>query len=154
MLSAGRPLVSAAEAALQHQLVVPGQLPPPSERPADMEELLVPPTVILPTGHSYAQAATTSRLDGVDWVYVAKGGAKRPRADKYSGLYMVFERGNKAWKRQVGERVHVVSRDGLKPHLGSMAPEAAVPPTCGRSRTASVAPVAFTSSAEKPGGPV
>ena len=31
--------ISAAEAALQQQLVVPEQLPPPSERPADMEEL-------------------------------------------------------------------------------------------------------------------
>ena len=29
--------VSAAEAALQQQLVVPGQLPPPSERPDDVE---------------------------------------------------------------------------------------------------------------------
>ena len=153
MLSAGRPLVSAAEAVLQHQLVVPGQLPPPSERPADMEELLVPPTVILPTGHSYAQAATTSRLDGVDWVYVAKGGQAAYGGQVQRPLHDVCEE-NKAWKLQVGERVHVVSRDGLKPHLGSMAPEAAVPPTCGRLRTASVAPVAFTSSAEKPGGPV
>ena len=41
--------VSAAEAALQQQLVVPGQLPPPSERPADMEEPPVPPAVIPPT---------------------------------------------------------------------------------------------------------
>ena len=48
----------------------------------------------------------------------------------------------------------VVSRDRLKTHLGSVAPEAAVPPTRGRPRTASVAPVASTSSAEKPGGPV
>ena len=61
---------------------------------------------------------------------------------------------NKAWKLQVGERVEVVSRDRLKPHLGSVVPKAAVPPTRGRPRTASVAPVAFSSSAEKPGGPV
>ena len=87
---------------------------------------------------------------GSTWLRGGPSGLWRTR----SGPYMVFERGNKAWKLQVGERVHVVSRDGLKPHLGSMAPEAAVPPTCGRSRTASVAPVAFTSSAEKPGGPV
>ena len=48
----------------------------------------------------------------------------------------------------------VDSRDHLKPHLGSVAPEAAVPPTHGRLRTASVAPVASPFSAEKPGGPV
>ena len=66
--------VLAPEAALQQQLVVPGQLPPPSERPVDMEELPVPPAVIPPTGRSYTQAATTSPLDGADWVYVAKGG--------------------------------------------------------------------------------
>ena len=53
-------VVSVAEAALQQQLVVPGQLLPPSERPAGVEELSVPPTVILPTQHSYAQATTTS----------------------------------------------------------------------------------------------
>ena len=70
--------VLAAEAALQQQLVVPGQLPPPSERPADMEELPVPPAVILPTIRSYAQVAASSPLDGADWVYVAKGGAQRP----------------------------------------------------------------------------
>ena len=75
-------------------------------------------------------------------------------ADKYSGPYKVLERGNKAWKLQVGERVNMVSRDRLKPHLGSVALRAAMPPTHGRPRTASVAPVASTSSAEKPGGPV
>ena len=61
-------------------------------------------------------------------------------ADKYSGPYQVLARGNKAWKLQVGERVEVVSRDRLKPHLGIVAPRAAVPPTRGRG--------------EKPGGPV
>ena len=75
-------------------------------------------------------------------------------ADKYSGPYQVLERGNKAWKLQVGERVEVVSQDRLKPHLGSVAPRAAVPPTLGRPRKASVAPVASSSLAEKPGGPV
>ena len=73
-------------------------------------------------------------------------------ADKYSGPYQVLERDNKAWKLQVGARVKVVSWDWLKPHLGSVAPRAAVPPTCGRPRTASVAPVASSTSAEKPGG--
>ena len=75
-------------------------------------------------------------------------------ADKYNGPYKVLEKGNKAWKLQVGERVEVVSRDRLKPHLGSVAPRAAVPPTRGRPRTASVAPVASSASAKKPGGPV
>ena len=67
--------VSAAEAALQQQLVVPGQLPPPSERPADMEEPPVPPAVIPPMVCFYTQAMASSPLDGADWVYVAKGGA-------------------------------------------------------------------------------
>ena len=74
-------------------------------------------------------------------------------ADKYSGPYQVLERGNKAWKLQVGGRVEVVSRDWLKPHLGRVAPEAAVPPTHGRPRTASVVPVASFAPAKKPGGP-
>ena len=58
--------VSATEATLQQQLVVPGQLPPPSEWPAGMEGPLVPPPVIPPTGCSYAQAVTSSPLDGAD----------------------------------------------------------------------------------------
>ena len=115
--------VSAAEAALQQQLVVPGQLLLPSEWPAGVEELPVPPAVIPPTGRFYAQAVTTSPLDGADWVYVAKGGASRPMADKYSSPFKAFERGNKAWKLQVGERVDVGER---------VAPEAALPPTRGR----------------------
>ena len=45
----------------------------------------------------------------------------RPMGDKYRGPYKVLERGNKAWKLQVGKRVEVVSIDCLKPHLGSMA---------------------------------
>ena len=39
-----------------------------------MDTLPVLPAVIPPTGHSYAQAAQTSLLDGADWVYMAKGG--------------------------------------------------------------------------------
>ena len=50
----------------------------------------------------------------------------------------MLERGNKSWKIQMGERVDVVSRDRLKPHLGSVAPKAALPPKRGRPRTASV----------------
>ena len=143
-----------AEAALQQQLVVPGQLLPPSEQPVDMEELLVPPVVILPTGRTYAQGGGNFTAGWGGLVYVAKGGASRPMVDKYSGPNKVLERGNKAWKLQVGERVEVVSRDCLKPHLGSVAPEAAVLPTHWRPRTASIALLASTSSEEKPGGPV
>ena len=73
-------------------------------------------------------------------------------ANKYCGHYQVLERGNKAWKLQGGESGEVVSRDRLKPHLGSVAPRAAVPLTCGRLRTASMAPVASSTSEEKPGG--
>ena len=46
-------------------------------------------------------------------------------AHKYSSPCTVLEWGNKAWKLQVGEWVDVVSRDCLKPHLGSVAPKAA-----------------------------
>ena len=119
-----------------------------------MEEPPAPPAVIPPTVRSYAQAAASSPLDGADWVYVAKGGAQGPMADKYSGPYQVLERCNKAWKLQVGETVEVVSRDRLKPHLGCVALEGAVPPRRGRPRTASVALVASSSAAEKPWGPV
>ena len=42
--------VSAVEAALQQQLVVPGQLPPPSELPTGMVEPPMLPVVIPPTG--------------------------------------------------------------------------------------------------------
>ena len=73
--------------------MVPGQLTLPSEQPAGMEELPVPQKVILPTGCSYAQAATTSPLDGADWVYVARGGVSKSMADKYSGPYNVMEQG-------------------------------------------------------------
>ena len=75
-------------------------------------------------------------------------------ADKYSGPNKVLEQGNKAWKIQVGERVDVVSRDRLKPHLGSVAPKAAVPPKRGRPSTASIVSVASSPSAAKPEGPV
>ena len=57
---------SAAEATLQQQLVVPGQLLPPCEQPADMEEPPAPPAVILPTVQSYTQATANSSLDGAE----------------------------------------------------------------------------------------
>ena len=87
-------------------------------------------------------------------LHPVKAHYRRLDKDKYSSPYKVLERGNKSWKLQVGERVDVVCRDHLKPHLGSLAPKAAVPPTRGRPRTASVASVASPSLAEKPGGPV
>ena len=147
--------VSAAEAALQQQLVVPGQLPLPGERPAQ-------------TWRSYQHCRWSYRLRcaptpkrqrvhhwmGRIWVYVAKGGAQRPMADKYSGPYKVLELANKAWKVQVGKKVEIISRDRLKPHLGSVDPVAARPPTLGRPRTASVTSVASSASAKRPGGPV
>ena len=119
-----------------------------------MEELMVPPADIPPTGRSYAQAATSSPLDGANWVYVARGGVANPMADKYSSPFKVLERGNKAWKVQVGNRVEIITRDCLKPHLGSVAPKAAVPPKRRRPRMASVTSVVSPSLAEKPGGPV
>ena len=75
-------------------------------------------------------------------------------ADKYSCPYKVLEWGNKAWKLQVGDRVDVVSRDRLKPHLGSVAPKAAVLPRRGRLRAAFVDSMASTSGVAEPGGPV
>ena len=49
-------------------------------------------------------------------------------ANKYSGPYRVLEWGNKVWKVLVGERVDIISRDRLKPHLGSVPPR----PLCRR----------------------
>ena len=108
-------------------------------------------TVVPPTVCSYAQVVTSSPLDGADWVYVESGVAK-PMAGKHSGPYRVLECGNKAWTGHVGKSVDILSRDRLKPHLGSEAPKAPVPP--GRPRMASVASVASSPSATKPGGPV
>ena len=74
-------------------------------------------------------------------------------AYKYSSPYNVLERDSKAWKLQVGERVDLISRNRLKPHLGSVAPKAAKPPKPGRPRTASEASGASASVAAKQGGP-
>ena len=100
--------VLATEVALQQRLVVSGQLPPPSKRPDSVKRLPAPPAVIPATWHSYAQAATSSPLDWADWVYVAREGAAS------IVQYRVLERGNKAWKVQVGKRVEINSRDRLK----------------------------------------
>ena len=129
-----RGLGGRSSSTVQQLLVVPGQLLPPGERPADMEELLSPLAVIPPKVRSYAQAATSSPLDGADWVYVAKGGGQRPMADKYSGPYKVLEQANKAWKVQVGEKVEIISRDHLKPHLGRILWQPGRPHLGGRGR--------------------
>ena len=68
-------------------------------------------------------------------------------ADKYSGPYKVLEQANKAWKVQVGEKVEIISRDHLKPHLGSVDPVAARPLARGRPRMASVSSLASPASA-------
>ena len=75
-------------------------------------------------------------------------------AYKYSSPYKVLEQANKAWKVQVGEKMEIISRDRLKPHLGSVDPVAARPPPHGRPRTASISSVASPASAKRPGGPV
>ena len=128
--------VSAGEATLQHQLVVPGQLPPPQRQP-DVEFVPEPPPAVIPsTRREYAQVVKTSPLDQADWVYVRRGAQGRPMADAWSGPFKVLEKASKAWKLQMGPRVEIVSRDRLQPHLGSVEPEAARPPTRGRPRTA------------------
>ena len=75
-------------------------------------------------------------------------------ADKYSGPYKVLERANNAWKVLVGKKVEIISRDCLKPHLGSVDPVAARSTKRGRPRTASVSSVAYPASAKRPGGPL
>ena len=58
------------------------------------------------------------------------------------------------WKVQGGERVEILSRDRLKPHLGVEASKASVPTKYLRPRTASVTSVASAHVAAKPEGPV
>ena len=85
---------------------------------------------------------------------MARGGAAKPMANKYSGPFKVLERRNKGWKLQVGERVDVISWDCLKSYLGSVAPKAAMLPRPRRPRMDYVVFVAFASGAAEPGGPV
>ena len=72
--------------------------------------------------------------------------------DKYSGPLGVLQLGNKARKVQVWERVEILRRDHLKPHLGSVAPKATVPPKHGRPRNASVASVILLLRQRSQGG--
>ena len=126
--------ISAAEATLQHQLVLPGQLTPPTDKIPEHFTRKEPLAVIPPTKRSYAQVAQSSTLDQAQWVYIRKGGTCRPLANKWSGPYKVKEKGNKVWKLLVGDRLEVVSVDRLQAHQGAVDPEAAQPPQRGRPR--------------------
>ena len=81
-----------------------------------------------------------------------RGGATKQTADQHSGPYRVLECGNKAWKVQVGEIVESLSRDCLKPHLGSVDPEAVQKLRCGRLMMSSVVHMASSSLAVMSGG--
>ena len=73
--------VSAAKAALGQPLVIPGQ--PTAPEGTVPTDLLAPPAVIPATNRSYAEvAASPSALDAADWVYVWRGPAGTPLADK------------------------------------------------------------------------
>ena len=138
---------------VQQLLVVPGQLLPPGERPADMEELLSPLAVIPPKVRSYAQAATSSPLDGADWVYVAKGGG--PAA--HGGQVQWPLQGTGAGQQSLegpGGRESGDHQQGPPQATPGQDPVAARPPTLGRPRTASISSVASPASAKRPGGPV
>ena len=121
--------VSAAEAALGQPLVIPGQ--PTAPEGTVPAALRAPPAVIPATKRSYAEvAAAPSPLDSADWVYMRRGPAGTPLADKYKGPFHVLARGPKFFKLKMGEREDTVSRDRLKPHRAVADP---VPATlCGR----------------------
>ena len=122
--------ISAAEATLGQQLVVPGQLMPTQNGPvvAQAEREVIPPS-----RRSYAEVVATGRspLDLATWVYVRRGGAGLPLADAYAGPYRVLESGEKTFRLQIGDREEVLSRDRLKPHRGDDNPQEAVPPRRG-----------------------
>ena len=87
--------------------------------------LRAPPAVIPATKRSYAEvAASPSALDAADWVYVRRGPAGTPLADKYEGPFHVLARGPKFFKLKMGEREDTVSRDRLKPHMAVVDPVA------------------------------
>ena len=82
------------------------------------------PLAIIPaTKRSYAEvAASPSPLDSAEWVYVRRGPAGTPLADKYEGPFQMLARGPKFFKLKMGEREDTVSRDRLKPHLAAVDP--------------------------------
>jgi len=106
--------VSSGQAVLGVELALPGQLlqqpgSPPSQQQA-----------IPATKRTYAEvAAAASSLDVVDFVYVRRGGSGGPLADMYDGPFRVLSRGPKVFRLQLGQREDNVSRDRLKPHLGT-----------------------------------
>ena len=113
--------VSAAEATLGQPLVIPGQ--PTAPEGTVPTALRAPPAVIPATKRSYAEvAASPSALDAADWVYVRRGPAGTPLADKYEGPFHVLARGPKFFKLKMGEREDTVSRDRLKPHMAVVDP--------------------------------
>ena len=85
---------------------------------------------------------------------MARGAVAKPMADRYSSPYRVLEHGKKGWKVQVEERVVIISRDRLKPPLGSVTPKSAFLTKRGRPRAASVSSMASDSVAVKAEGPV
>ena len=121
--------ISAGEAALGHQLSVPGQLLPPVDRQGpQLERSSIPATK-----RSYADTVSqSSPLDSVEFVYVKNGGVGKPFGQQYQGPYQVLERSTKVFKLKIGSRVEVVSRDRLRPHKGAAPGEVAQPPRRGR----------------------
>jgi len=129
--------ISSAQAAFGQELVVPGQLSG-CQRSAEAATGSADPTED-PTEQSagvdksWAElAAGSSPLDRAEWVYIRRGGQGRPLADNYAGPYQVMEKAVKYFKVLVGSKVDSISRDRLKPHLGTRPPEAATPPRRGR----------------------
>jgi len=121
--------VSAAEATVGQQLVVPGQLQPVEAAPA----LRAAPPVIPATRRTYAQVVSGDYgLKTADFVYIRKDGVSGPLEKCYSGPYRVLERGQKTFNIQVGERQEVVSVDRIKVHQGEDDPPVAQPPRRGR----------------------
>ena len=92
----------------------------------------MPPAVIPVAKWTYAEAAATPALDGATHVYVQRGGVGPPLADNYAGPYLVLEKGPKVFKLQLGTGQEVVSRDWLKPRVGTAPPAVADPPRRGR----------------------
>ena len=109
-----------------HVLAVPGQLLTTTALPADTP---APPAVIPAAKRTYAEAAATPALDQATHVY---GGVGPPLVDNYAGPYLVLEKGPKVFKLQLGTRQEVVSRDRLKPHVGTAPQAVEEPPRRGR----------------------
>ena len=107
--------VSAVEVALGQPPVIPGQ--PTAPDGTVLATLCAPPAVIPATKRSYAEvAASPSPLDSEEWVYVWRGLAGTPLADKYEGPFHVLEHGLKFFRLKIGER------DLLKPHMAAADP--------------------------------